>query len=129
LEWLGTWYQQQCNGKWEHQTGMKLEPLHAGQAGSGTVQAGWQLRIDLRGTTAAGAPARRLALCTLDNRRAADSTAEGGATRWLRCTLNGHQFAGEGAEVEELIRVFRNWIDMAPVSPMDSRVLGAISVG
>lgn len=59
---------------------------------------GWRLHIDLRGTAAAGAAPRRLAVCALDG-------------RWLRCTLNGQRFEGEGAEVEELIGVFRRWIE------------------
>ncbi len=107
LEWLGTWYQQQCDGKWEHQKGMQLKPLHGTQTGivSGTVQSGWHLSIDLRGTTAAGAAPRKLQVCALDG------TFRG---PWLRCTLNAHQFAGEGAEVEELIAVFRTWIDRRP---------------
>ena len=95
LEWLGTWYGQQCNGKWEHQKGMLLDPI------SGGKHAGWRLRIDLRGTAAAGAAPRKLAVCTF-----------GGA--WLRCTLTGQRFEGEGAEVEELIGVFRRWIDAQP---------------
>ena len=62
---------------------------------------GWRLRIDLRGTDAAGATPRRLAVCAMD----------GG---WLRCTLNAQRFRGEGAEVEELIAVFRRWIGAQP---------------
>ncbi len=95
LEWLGTWYQQQCNGKWEHQKGMLLEAL------SGEPQPGWRLRIDLRGTAAAGSPSRHLAVCAFKG-------------AWLRCNLNQQQFEGEGEEVEELIAVFRRWIDSQP---------------
>lgn len=104
LEWLGTWYGQQCNGKWEHQKGMLLESLGSqGQPGplNDEKHAGWRLRIDLRGTAAAGAAPRKLAVCAFDG-------------VWLRCTLNSQQFAGEGAEVEELIGVFRKWIDVCP---------------
>lgn len=92
LEWLGTWYGQQCNGRWEHQAGMSLDPVTREKHG------GWRLRIDLRGTDAAGAAPRRLAVCALDG-------------CWLRCTLDAVRFEGEGAEVEELIGVFRRWIE------------------
>ena len=136
LEWLGTWYQQQCNGKWEHQKGMLLEPLNHGERtlepGSGSSRkAGWRLRIDLRGTAAAGAAPRRLAVCALHG-------------TWLRCALKAQRFEGEGADVEELIGVFRCWVDSAgwtdgtdasdrsaaqriirPMRPM----LGAVSAG
>ena len=99
LEWLGTWYQQQCNGKWEHQKGMLLEALNDTRLESSRPrQAGWRLRIDLRGTAAAGAAPRRLAVCAIHG-------------AWLRCALNAQRFEGEGADVEELIGVFRQWID------------------
>lgn len=86
---------------------MLLQPLRS------CGQLGWQLRIELRGTTAAGSAPRRLALCAID-----------GATprMWLRCTLNGHRFEGEGADVEELVGVFRNWVDAGPM-------LEAVSAG
>ena len=127
LEWLGTWYQQQCNGKWEHQKGMQLEPLN-GLASSGSAQAAWRLRIDLRGTAAAGASPRRLAVCAFHG-------------TWLRCALNAQRFEGEGADVEELIGVFRRWVDWtgwtnspdSPDSPdwtdAHAPALGAASAG
>ncbi len=71
---------------------------------------GWRLRIDLRGTDAAGAAPRKLAVCAIDG-------------AWLRCTLNAQRFQGEGAEVEELIGVFRRWVDARPPA------LGAASAG
>ncbi len=125
LEWLGTWYQQQCNGKWEHQKGMLLEALSSpappgslastGETVSlgsksrlssretphGADPSGWRLRIDLRGTAAAGSSPRKLAVCTIHG-------------AWLRCTLNAQRFEGEGAEVEAVIAVFRRWIDAQP---------------
>lgn len=99
LEWLETWYRQQCNGDWEHRKGMLLQPLRT------CGQHGWQLRIELGGTTAAGFAPRHLALCAID----------GVIPRmWLRCTLNSYQFKGEGGDVEELVGVFRNWVDAGP---------------
>ena len=93
MEWLGTWYQQQCNGIWEHQKGMRLQALDE--------PAGWRLHIDLRGTADADAEPRRLQVCAMRG-------------PWLRCLLSGLRFECEGAEVEELIRVFRRWIDAQP---------------
>ncbi len=107
LEWLETWYRQQCNGDWEHRKGMLLQPLRS------YGRHGWQLQIELHDTTAAGSAPRRMALCAID-----------GATprMWLRCTLSSHRFKGEGADVEELVAVFRNWVDAGPV-------LEAVSAG
>ncbi len=96
LEWLGTWYRQQCDGQWEHHRGMVLEP-------------GWTLRIDLRGTDAAGFAPRSLAVRAIDG-------------PWLRCRLDAQRFEGEGAEVEQLIGVFRQWVSIPPE-------LGAVSAG
>ncbi len=100
LEWLGTWYGQQCNGKWEHQKGMRLEPM-TDAAAVDRPAGGWRLSIDLRGTAAAGSAPRRLAVCAMHG-------------AWLRCSLTEQKFQGEGAEVEALIGVFRQWIDARP---------------
>ena len=131
LEWLGTWYQQQCNGTWEHQKGMLLEALNdkrLGLKGSSSQKAGWRLRIDLRGTAAAGAAPRRLAVCAIHG-------------AWLRCALTAQRFEGEGADVEELIGVFRRWIDQTGWTDWtdstdrtvrggaESPALGAVSAG
>ena len=99
LEWLGTWYQQQCNGTWEHQKGMLLEPVST--TSQSTAQTGWRLKIDLRGTAAAGVAPRRLALFAMRG-------------SWLHCVLQAQCFEGEGAEVEELIGVFRKWVEGHP---------------
>lgn len=78
---------------------------------------GWQLRIDLRGTTAAGFRPRRVNLSTL-----------GGA--WVRCTLSSHRFEGTASEVEEMIAVFRRWIDIDTETPdTQSTVFEAVSAG
>ena len=62
---------------------------------------GWSLSIDLRGTDAAGAAPRRMAVCAMDG-------------AWLRCTLTPQRFEGRGSEVEQLIGGFRRWIDARP---------------
>ena len=82
---------------------MRLEPLGSASQGlaQSTGQTGWRLRIDLRGTAAAGIAPRRLAVCAIRG-------------TWLRCALNAQLFDGEGAEVEELIGVFRSWVEARP---------------
>jgi len=42
---LQTWYQAQCNGKWEHTCGVKIETLD---------NPGWSLTIDLAETNLSG---------------------------------------------------------------------------
>jgi hypothetical protein len=92
LEWLGTWYQQQCNGRWEHQKGMLLEPLQERESTA------WQLRIHLQGTSAAGFSPRRLHVRSMDG-------------DWLRCQLSASRFEGAGSDVESVIGVFRRWVE------------------
>ncbi len=70
---------------------MLLEPLQNNKA--------WQLRIDLRGTSAFGCAPKQLNLHSLDG-------------TWLRCTLGPMRFDGAGSEVEEMIAVFRRWIEL-----------------
>ena len=41
LTWLTEWYEQQCDGDWEHGYGVRIETLD---------NPGWSLRIDLSGT-------------------------------------------------------------------------------
>jgi hypothetical protein len=103
LEWLGTWYRNQCDGQWEHQKGMLLEPV------ASTTQAAWRLRIDLRGTSAAGFPPRHMALYAMyESGHASQRGLERGS--WVRCSLTAQAFEGEGAQVEELVGVFRRWV-------------------
>lgn len=41
LGWLAGWYASQCNGEWEHKSGIEFGTLD---------NPGWMLRIDLRAT-------------------------------------------------------------------------------
>ena len=103
LEWLGTWYRNQCNGRWEHQKGILLEPVAERR------QETWRLRIDLSGTSAAGAAPRQMALYAMPN-----AVTPASRNNWVRCRMTGQAFEGEGAEVEELVGVFRRWLGPEP---------------
>jgi len=91
LEWLGGWYQQQCNGEWEHRQGVRLEPLE---------KSGWQLTIDLTGTSAVNARPQQLRL-------------ESHSGDWLDCSIAGQCFEGSGdpRKLEQIIGVFRRWVE------------------
>jgi Immunity protein 53 len=93
LEWLDRWYQRQCNGEWEHSRGVRLESL---------TDPGWQLTIDLAGTTAANAAPQRLQLDTL-------------CGEWITCSIVEDRFQGSGdpRKLEQIIGVFRQWVDVA----------------
>ncbi|MGC8549337.1 MAG: immunity 53 family protein [Acidobacteriaceae bacterium] len=91
LEWLDGWYQQQCNGEWEHSHGMLLEALE---------QRGWQLTISLTGTSAENAAPQKISL---------DSTTGD----WIACSISPERFEGAGdpRKLEQIIGVFRQWVD------------------
>lgn len=102
LEWLGNWYQEQCDGEWEHNRGVRLETLDP---------RGWELTIHLTGTSAENAEPQRLSF---------DSTAG----EWIACSISPEQFRGAGdpRRLEQIIGIFRKWVDEAedcepPVEP------------
>ena len=41
IQWLQSWYQEQCDNDWEHQYGIKIDSLD---------NPGWVVTIDLAGT-------------------------------------------------------------------------------
>jgi len=94
LEWLDLWYQSQCDGDWEHSRGMWLESL---------TDPGWQLTIHLAGTSAANIGPQRLQFDTL-------------CGEWIKCSIFDGRFEGSGdpRKLEQIIGVFRQWVDVAP---------------
>ena len=112
LEWLDNWYQQQCNGVWEHRQGMRLEPLESPGSLANprsldnpdpVEKPGWQLTINLAGTSAVNARPQQLRLDT-----------RGGG--WLACSIAGECFEGSGdpRKLEQIIGVFRRWVEAGP---------------
>lgn len=93
LEWLDGWYQRQCNGEWEHSEGVQLEALE---------QRGWQLTISLTGTSAENSMPQKLSLDS--------STGD-----WIACSISADRFEGAGdpKKLEQIIGVFRKWVDAA----------------
>jgi hypothetical protein len=94
LEWLEGWYQRQCDGAWEHREGIRLESLR---------RPGWRLTISLEGTTAANAAPNRVTMGTTSD-------------EWIDCTISGERFEGAGdpRRLEQIIGVFRKWVDGPP---------------
>ena len=95
LEWLDNWYQQQCNGVWEHRQGVRLQSLE---------KPGWLLTINLAGTSAVNARPQQWRLDT-----------RGGG--WLACSIAGECFEGSGdpRKLEQIIGVFRRWVEAGTV--------------
>ena len=89
IEWLQTWYLSSCNGRWEHQYGVKIDTLD---------NPGWELRIDLVGTNLEGRAMKPIAF-------------DHGDTDWLSCGVQEGAFIGRSdpSKLAKLIATFREW--------------------
>ena len=88
--WLQDWYQQACDGTWEHSHGITIDTPD---------NPGWHVQIDLAQTPYANTAAREISF-------------ENNDTDWLRCSLHGEQFNGYGdpEQLEKIIEVYREWL-------------------
>lgn len=94
---LQAWYSRQCNGEWEHSSGIVIESCD---------NPGWWVKISLMGTPlqtlafteiAEGVDARRFAL----------------GSRWLSCRIENGTWHGAGDEtkLERILEVFLAWAE------------------
>ena len=83
---LQRWYEEQCDGDWEHTYGVEIETLD---------NPGWQFKVDLRGT----------ALLGRDFLRVEDQRAE---RDWVVCWVEDEQFRGACGprNLDEALTVF-----------------------
>ena len=86
---LSAWYESQCDGDWEHQSGITIESLD---------NPGWRVRINLDGT-----PLERVAFTELSNLEPERD--------WIRCWVADNAFNGAGGpqKLGEIIEVFLEW--------------------
>ena len=92
---LQAWYQQQCNGEWEHQHGVKIDTLD---------NPGWKVEIDLGGTSLQDAP-------LADHAYGVGDDSEKSGDDWLTCKRDGSRFLGHGGplKLEEILQRFLAW--------------------
>ena len=90
IEWLQTWYQNCCDGRWEHEYGIKIGTLD---------NPGWRIRIDLAGTPVEG-------------RAMEPIEADRSDTDWLFCKIEEGAFVGHGdpTKLTKMIAIFREWV-------------------
>jgi hypothetical protein len=97
LERLQSWYARQCNGAWEHASGVLIESCD---------NPGWWVKINLLGTplqsrafteVAEGVDGQRFAL----------------GPRWLSCRIEGGTWHGAGDEtkLERILEAFLAWAE------------------
>lgn len=86
---LCRWYQQQCNDRWEHTYGIKIDTLD---------DPGWSLKIDLAETSLLDRAFREIKI----DRSEQD---------WIRARRNGDVFEAHGGpnNLDDLIGHFLSW--------------------
>lgn len=91
LQWLQQYYQNCCDGDWEHSFGVKIETLD---------NPGWYLEIDLTETP-------------YEKSEFVDVTIENSETDWVHCRVKDRRYkaAGGPLNLEQLIRIFRQWLE------------------
>jgi hypothetical protein len=89
LNWLQSWYVEQCDGDWEDTYGISIETLD---------NPGWSLDIDLAETP-------------LENVEQARHFDERSENNWISYEIREGRFIGRGgpANLEELIGIFRQF--------------------
>ena len=89
---LEAWYLRQCNGDWEHQYGVTIDPLD---------NPGWSVTIDLTGTKLERVPYNRLSQNAPSDQN------------WLDCRVERGKWKGVGAplKLNELLEEFLSWAE------------------
>ncbi len=91
LDALQSWYEEQCDGEWEHQYGIKIETLD---------NPGWAVEVDLTGTK-------------LSDRMLTETAEERSAVDWIRCSAADGRFKGFGGprNLAEILERFLVWAE------------------
>jgi len=90
IEWLQRWYEQRCDGYWEHMYGIEI----------GTIDnPGWHVKIDLRDTNYENINGRKM-------------KEEKGENDWISCVIKEETFQGFGDiyKLNQIIETFKEWI-------------------
>jgi Immunity protein 53 len=96
------WYASQCNGDWEHASGIKIESLD---------NPGWLIKINLQGTNLAGRSFSAVAV-GLEER---EGRAFPSSPAWHSLSVKDHTFeaAGDPSKLEFLLTTFLDWAEQA----------------
>lgn len=89
--WLQKWYQDHCNGDWEHSYGIHL----------GTIDnPGWSFTVNVQDTE-------------LENKNFQETYIERSEHNWISCVVNNHTFNGAcgPTNLPEVLKLFRSWAE------------------
>jgi hypothetical protein len=92
LEWLFSWYYNQCDGDWEHGKGIQIGTLS---------NPGWFIKIDIEGTE-------------LQNKKFLKKNIERSEHDWFFCDKRNGYFEGDCGpfNLPEILQIFRNWTEI-----------------
>ena len=90
---LQRWYAAQCDGDWEHDSGIQITTLDT---------PGWSVEINLQGTS-------------IEARRFDPIEIHASDTDWIVCRLTDGKFHGVGdpLKLERILRTFLDWANGA----------------
>lgn len=91
LNWLQNWYENNCDGNWEHMFGIKIDTLD---------NPGWTVDINLEDTNLEG---KNFTKVQYDN----------GNRDWLTCLVKDDMFSGAGdpQKLEKILTIFKEWTE------------------
>jgi hypothetical protein len=83
------WYEQQCNGQWEHEFGVRVESID---------NPGWEIEINLTGTK-------------LEHMNFEEDTFEESTSNWYHCRKDNSNFeaACSPQNLLKVINIFMRW--------------------
>jgi Immunity protein 53 len=104
IQRLQEWYKRQCNGVWEHSSGIHIESCD---------NPGWWVKIELTGTHLETRPFAELS-------EGIDAQRFPFGPQWLSCRIEGRTWHGAGDEtkLERILEEFLAWAD-DPSAPDD----------
>lgn len=91
LTWLQNWYKLQCNGDWEHESGITIETID---------NPGWYVTINLKKTN-------------LENKLFLPINVEIDDINWFFCLLRNDNFEAScgPCNLLDILQVFRKWAE------------------
>lgn len=121
LEKLQLWYDQHCDGDWEHSYGISIETLD---------NPGWSVKIDLTNTLLEDIPFQSVKYGDIELRYD-DRSAP---CEWINCYRDGEAFFGlaSARNLETVLKIFLDWAEAnTDLSPYQDEInrLESLCVG
>lgn len=90
IDWIQEWYASQCDGRWEHSYGIKIDTLD---------NPGWRVEIDIAETDIKDKYFEAV------NKDISD-------VDWIICRIQNGKFEGFGdvSKLFEILSIFKNWV-------------------